>query len=391
MHPPPPAACRVPRLRRGRDRLPGLIDGDTGDRLRGRGLACLVFRFRSVLRITRYGGGGCRRRWLLLRRRRRAGRDRRHGDYQGQSRDGDGDAPKPRHPAFQGFAAHDHENPPIEVRSAKSHPQPGQRRPKRPRPGAASEKLRVILGLRRQAGRLGVGQKILAKPKLPPQPPHQRLIEERGPRQGGQEPNAKVAPLDVRPLVRQSPPQRSLVAAQVFRQHDQRPSPDRRERLTDAPAGQQADRAGPPSDNRRQQLPTAWRRGPSRPDDPRQPCHARQPPREHEGRAGQVDHHDPRRDIKDRGRCLRGLHDRLRRNLGGQRRNLRLQQRQLGCQRRNGVDAGDPRFGRPRPLAFDRTIRFDRPIGRGCGDLVRADCRGGRPADVPSRVAGNQP
>ena len=66
----------------------------------------------------------------------------------------------------------------------------------------------VVLG---RAGRRGavVGQVVLAQTELSPQPPEQRLIEQQGAGEGEEVPGPGVAPLDVRPLVRQGISQRS--------------------------------------------------------------------------------------------------------------------------------------------------------------------------------------
>ena len=84
-------------------------------------------------------------------------------------------------------------------------PSAGIAGPDRANPREADEERGVVFGRTRGRGP-GVGEVILAEVKLTPQPPEQGLIKEDESRQAREVPHPGVAPLDVRPLVRQDVP-----------------------------------------------------------------------------------------------------------------------------------------------------------------------------------------
>ena len=95
---------------------------------------------------------------------------------------------------------HEHDDPPMQVRSPVADAQRRQWGPGHAASGQSDEIRGIIFG-RPQRGGPVVGQEILAEPELPPEPPEQRLVEQHEPGQGDQVPGPVVAPLDVRPLV----------------------------------------------------------------------------------------------------------------------------------------------------------------------------------------------
>ena len=123
--------------------------------------------------------------------------------------------------------------------------------------GTGSEELGVIFDLWCLTGSLRVGHKILAEAKLPPQPPEERLIKEQHPSQPGQKPCAEIMTIDVCPFVGKAPPQRLLIAAEVFGQDNHRSSPGRGKRLAQAAAYQESNPIATPTGNLGKQFPAA--------------------------------------------------------------------------------------------------------------------------------------
>ena len=180
---------------------------------------------------------------------------------------------------------HEHHDPPGQVRAPVADPQRRQRRAGAADPREADEVRGVVLG-RARGGGPGVGEVVLAEAELPPQPPEQGLVEEDEPRQAGEVPRPGVAPLDVRPLVRQDVPEGPGLApgAERRRQEDHRAGPGVGERQGDPVAFEEDDPLAPGPGEAEEDVADRSRDGASRPGHPPEHDLPDEPPGRQPGR-----------------------------------------------------------------------------------------------------------